>query len=94
MIQCHDTPLGCGQRLCQILSRSNMVERSNSLETDSSCVCTWTLTLILDQGHDLSWGHGQQLSQLLLRSNMAVSMERSYCQEKDFSYVHTLTFEI
>ena len=45
--QSHDTPLGHGQQLCEILSRSNMAVRSYGLDTDFGYVCTVTLTLEL-----------------------------------------------
>ena len=41
----HDTPLGHGQQLCEILSRSNMAMKSYGPNTDSEYVCTVTLTL-------------------------------------------------
>ena len=43
--QGHDTPLGHGQRLCEILSRSNMAMRSYGPDMDFGYVCTVTLTL-------------------------------------------------
>ena len=43
--QGHDTPLGYGQQLCEILSRSNMAVRSYSPDTKFGYVCTVTLTL-------------------------------------------------
>ena len=41
--QGHDTPLGHGQQLCEVLSRSNMAVRSYGLDTDFGYVCTVTL---------------------------------------------------
>ena len=41
----HDTPLGHGQQLCEILFRSNMAMRSYSPDTDFGYACTVTLTL-------------------------------------------------
>ena len=41
--QGHDTTLGYGQQLCEILSRSNMVVRSYGPDTDFGYVCTVTL---------------------------------------------------
>ena len=41
----HDTPLGHGQLLCEISSRSNLAVRSYGLDTDFWYVCTVTLTL-------------------------------------------------
>ena len=59
--QGHDTPLGHGQRLCEVLSRLNMAVRSYILDTDFGYVCTVTLTLeiimTLGQGHDTLLGH-------------------------------------
>ena len=43
--QSHDTPLGHGQQLCEILARSNMAGRSYDPDTDFGYVCTVTLTL-------------------------------------------------
>ena len=42
--QSHDTPLGHGQQLCEILSRSNLAMRSYGPDTDFGYVCTVTLT--------------------------------------------------
>ena len=42
--QDHDTPLGNGQELCEILSRSNMAVRSYGPDTELGYVCTVTLT--------------------------------------------------
>ena len=43
--QDHDTPLGHGQQMCEILSRSNMTVRSYHLDTDFEYVRTVTLTI-------------------------------------------------
>ena len=43
--QGHDTPLGHGQQLCEISSRSNLAVRSYGPDTDFQYVCTVTLTL-------------------------------------------------
>ena len=45
--QGHDTPLGHGQQLCEISSRSNMEVRSYGPDMDSgyTYVCTVTLAL-------------------------------------------------
>ena len=43
--QGHVTPLGHGQQLCEILSRSNMAMRSYGPDTEFEYVCTVTLTL-------------------------------------------------
>ena len=45
LVQGHDTPLGHGQQLCEILSRSNLAARSYGPNTDFQYVCTVTLTL-------------------------------------------------
>ena len=42
--QGHDTPLSHEQRLCEILSRSNIAVRSCGLNTNFGYVCTVTLT--------------------------------------------------
>ena len=44
MGQGHDTPLGHGQQLCEILSRSNLAVRSYGPDTDFRYMCTMTLT--------------------------------------------------
>ena len=43
--QGYNTPLGHGQQLCEILSRSNMAVRSYCPDTEFGYVCnvTWTL---------------------------------------------------
>ena len=43
--QGHDTPLGQGQHVCEILFRSKLAVRSYGPETDFGYVCTVTLTL-------------------------------------------------
>ena len=43
--QGHDTPLGHGQQLCEILSISNLAVRSYGPDTDFEYMCTVTLTL-------------------------------------------------
>ena len=43
--QSHDTPLGHGQQLCEVLSRSSLAVRSYGPDTDLGYVCTVTLTL-------------------------------------------------
>ena len=42
--QGHDTPLGNGQQLCEILSRSNLAVRSYGPDTDFRYMFTVTLT--------------------------------------------------
>ena len=41
----HDTPLGHGQQLCEILSTSNMAVKSYGPDTDFGYDCTMALTL-------------------------------------------------
>ena len=43
--QGHDTTLGHGQQLCEILSRSNLAVRSYGPDKDLQYMCTVTLTL-------------------------------------------------
>ena len=43
--QGHDTPLGHGQQLCELLSRSNSAVRSYGSDTDFGYVCIMTLKL-------------------------------------------------
>ena len=94
--QGHDTPLGHGPQLWEILSRSNMAVKSCGADTHFLvCVhCDLDLGgMTLGQGHDTPLGHGQQLCEILSRSNMAV---RSFGPDMDFGYVCTvcLTLEI
>ena len=42
--QGHDTLLGYGQQLCEILSRSNLAMRSYGPDMEFGYVCTVTLT--------------------------------------------------
>ena len=42
--QGHDRPLGNGQKLREILARSNLAVRSYGPDTDFGYVCTMTLT--------------------------------------------------
>ena len=92
--QGHDTPLGHGQQLCEILSRSNMAVKSYGPGTHILLCLHFDLDLggmTLDQGHDTPLGHGQQLCEILSRSNMAV---RSYGPDTDFGYVCTVTLTL
>ena len=58
--QGHDTSLGHGQQLCEILSRSNLAVRSYGPCTDFGYVCNVTLRdIALDEGHDTPLGYGQ-----------------------------------
>ena len=89
--QGHGTPLGHGQQLCEILSRSNMAVKSYGPDTHILLCVHFDLDLggmTLGQGHDTSLGHGQQLCEVLSRSNMAV---RSYGPDIDFVYKCTVT---
>ena len=81
----HDTPLGHGQQLCEILSQSNFAVKSYGLDTDFGYVCTVTLDMSLGQGH------GQQLCEILFRSNFAL---RSYGQDMDIGYMCTVTLTL
>ena len=65
----HDTPLGHGKQLCEILSRSNLAVRSYDLDL-------WDMSL--GQGHDIPLSHGQQLCEIISRSDKGV---RSYCPD-------------
>ena len=92
--QGHDTPLGHGQQLCEILSRSNMAVKSYGPDTHILLCVHFYLDLggmTLGQGHDTPLGHGQQLCEILSRFNMAV---RSYCPDTDFGYVCTVTLTL
>ena len=41
----HETPLGHGQQLCEILSRSHMAVRNYGPHSDFDSMCTWTFSL-------------------------------------------------
>ena len=60
---CHDTPLGHEQRLCEILSRSNMAARSYYWPGHRFWVhvyCDLDVgDMTLGQGYDTPLGHGQ-----------------------------------
>ena len=45
MGQEHDTPLGHGQQLCEILSRSHMAVRNDGPHSDFDSMCTCTFSL-------------------------------------------------
>ena len=89
----YGTPLGHGQQLYEILSRSNMAVRSYGPGTDFQYVhCDLDLgDMTLAQGHDTTLGHGQQLCEILSKYNMAV---RSYGTDKEFQYVCTVTLTL
>ena len=89
--QGHDTSLGHGQQLCEILSKSNIAVVNFGPDKDHGYVCN--VTLILDIlghgqfGHDTSLGHGQQF-EILSRSNKTVE---SYGPDTDFPNVCIVT---
>ena len=85
--QGHDTPLGHGQQLCEILSRSILAMRSYGPDMDFVYVCTVTLTLEI-----WPWVKVMtQLCEILSRSNLAV---RSYGPDTDFLYMCTVTLAL
>ena len=72
--QVHDTLVGHGQQLCEILSRSKMAVKSYDLDTHILLWVHFDLDLggmTLGQGHDTPVGHDQQLCEIVSRSNMA-----------------------
>ena len=73
--QGHGTPLGNGQQLCEILSRSNMAAKSYGPDTDFE-VCVHSDfdlgDMALGQGHYTPYGHRQQLCEILSRSDKGV----------------------
>ena len=85
--QGHDTPLGHGQKMYEILSRSIIAVRS--YDPDKDFGYAYTVTLV--QSHDTTLCHGQQLCDILSRSIMAV---RSYDPDKDLGYVCTVTLTL
>ena len=94
LVQGHDTPLGHGQRLCEILSRSNMAVKTHGPDTHILLCVHFALDLggiTLGQGHDTPLGHGQQLCEILSRSNTAV---RSYGPDTYLGYVLTVTLTL
>ena len=87
----HDTLLGHGQQLCEILYRSNMAVKSYGPGRHFMVFvhCEFDLGgMTLSHGHDIPVGHGQQLCEMLSRSNKAV---RSYGLDTDFWYLCTMT---
>ena len=85
LVQGHDTPLGNGQQLCEILSRINMAVKSYGTDTHILLFVycdldLWGMTLC--QGHDTPLGNGQQLCDILSRSNMTV---KSCCPNTHFA---------
>ena len=90
----HYTPLGHGQQLYEILTRSNVKVRSNDPNTDFGYMCNVILTsrdMTLIQCHYKPFRHGQKLHIILIRSNMAV---RSYGFDTYFWYVCTVTLTL
>ena len=66
-LQGHDTPLGHGQQLCEILSRSHLAVRSYGPDTDLCSHCD------LDLGDmTLGQGHGQQICEIKSRLDKGV----------------------
>ena len=91
--QGHDTPLGHGQQLCEILSRSNKAVGSCVARTDFCYVYTVTMILEIWPWFKVTTplGHWQYLCEILSRSKMAVCR---YGPDTDFGYVCTVTLEI
>ena len=93
--QGHDTPLGHGKQLYEILSRSNMTKWSYGPDTilGTSMCALWSWPWRYDIGsrscHTL--GHGQSLCEILTTSNSAVG---SYGPDMDFRYVYTVTLTL
>ena len=90
----HDTPLGHGQQLCEILSRSNMAVKSYGPDTHILLCVHFDLDLrgmTLTKFGAKPLGHGQQLWEILSRSNIAV---RSYGPDTEFGYVCTVTLTL
>ena len=71
LVQGHDTPLGHGQHLCEILFRRNieMIGRGFWV-CDTSDLDRGYMTFIHD--YDTSLNHGQQFCEIIPRSNIAV----------------------
>ena len=64
LAQRHDTPLGYGQQLCEVLSKSKITVESYGPDKGYGYVwCSVTLTLV--QGHYTPLGHGQHLCGVL-----------------------------
>ena len=89
LAQGHDTPLGHGQQLCEMLSRSILAVRLwLGHRYWVSVHCDLDLQyMAFGQGHDTSFGYGQRFCEILPRSNMT---GRSYGLNKDFGCVCVL----
>ena len=92
--QGHATPLGHGQQLCEILSRSSMAVRSYGPDMDFGYVCTVTLTLEV-------WPWVKVMTHPLVMDNNCekyyldpVWQWRVMAQTYIFFYVCTLTLEL
>ena len=75
LVQGHDTPLGQGQQMCEILSIPNMAVRSYGPDTGFwVCVhCDLDLgDMTLGQGHDTPLDHGQQFNEIISRLDKGV----------------------
>ena len=82
-IQGHDTSLGHGQQLCEILSMIQLgCEELWPGQGFGVCMRCDLEDMTLGQGLDSPLGHGQQLCEIS-RSNKAV---KSYGLDKDFHY--------
>ena len=92
--QGHDTPLGHGQQLCEILSRSNLAMRSYGPDTDFGYVCTVTLTSEI-------WPWVKVMTHPSVIDNNCVKYYPdptwqwgSYGPDTDFGYVCTVTLTL
>ena len=93
--QVNDKPLGHGQQLSEIVTRSIQHGSGESWPRHRFCVCMHCDLdlgdMSLHQRHDTPLGHGQQLCKILPRSNMVV---RSCGPDTDLKYVCTVTLTI
>ena len=81
--QGHDTPLGHGQQLCEILSRYKFAVGRNGPDTDF-----WGRVHCDLDIRDRTFGRGRQyVCEILSRFNIA---EMSYGPDTDFQYILTL----
>ena len=88
MGQCHDTPLGHGQLVCEI-SRTNFAVRSYGLDMNFH----YMRPRRYDLGSKVmtSLGHGKQLYEILSTSNLAVRISGP---DMDFGHACTVTLTI